>query len=74
MRDYSQDSVYRTFTRNPALLKKVKPLLKYVPMPIIYLASHFLYFFIFHLVAVVMYQSYWLNLAYCFFMLQWSVY
>ena len=70
---YTNDTVYRTFTTNPALLKKAKPLMQFIPLPVIFLASHFVYFFLFHLVGVLLYQSYWLNMIYCFLLLQWSV-
>ena len=69
--DYTHDSVYRTFTRNSTLRKY--RIVRMFPMPIVFLASHFLYYFSFHCIAVLLYHSYWLNMLTCFLLLQWAV-
>ena len=52
----------------------MKPILRFVPMPIVFLFSHFLLFFAIHLVAVVSYHSFWFNSIFCFSLLQMAVY
>ena len=68
--DYTYDSTYRTFTTNPALTAKVKgvPL----PMQVIFLACHFLYYLVLLLIGVIMWQSYWINIAAVIFWLGMS--
>ena len=62
--DYTLDSSYRTFTMDPGLRKKVAWLP--LPMPLIFLLSHFLYYFVLHCWAVLQFHCYYLNLVTCF--------
>lgn len=68
--DYTYDSSYRTFTTNPALTKHVEnvPL----PMQIIFLACHFLYFFVLLFLGIILWHSYVLNLVAIIFWLTMS--
>ena len=68
--NYELDSSYRTFTTIPALRKKVEwiPL----PMEIIFLLCHFLYYLILHTWAVLMFHSFYLNALACIFWVYWS--
>lgn len=70
--DYTYDSSYRTFTQNPALRKKVENLP--IPLPLLFLASHFAYYLVLHCLSVLLYHCYWLNIAACFFWIFISLY
>lgn len=67
---YECDSSYRTFTTNPALRKKVEWLP--IPMELIFLLSHFTFYLIMHLWAVLLFHSFYLNVLACFFWSYWS--
>ena len=72
VRNYKVDSVYGTFTRNQGLLKTLKSVL-WIPMPILFCICHFGFYFVTHLVAVVMWHSYWLNMLMAIFLMEYSV-
>ena len=61
--NYKLESSYSTFTASPAMQKKLEnfPL----PMPIIFLLAHFSYFLVLHLVSVLLFHCYWLNIVAC---------
>lgn len=61
--DYTLDSSYRTFTMDPKLREKFAFLP--IPMPLLFLASHFFYYFILHCWAVLQFHCYYLNLLTC---------
>ena len=74
VREYKIDSVYATFTRNPSLNKKLAPILKFLPMPIVFLTSHFLMYLSLHFIGVLVWHSFSLHLLMCALLLEYAVY
>ena len=66
--DFSIDSSYGYFSQNPALRKKFSP----VPMELVFLGAHFLYYFVLHCWAVLLFHNYWLNILACIVWMLWS--
>ena len=73
VRTYEVDSVYRAFTRGIKLWSWLGPVRK-LPLPIIFLFGHFVFYFVFHLLAVLLYHSFILNMLQCFVILQVCIY
>jgi hypothetical protein len=71
--DYTHDTVFRTFMTNKGLLKMLPKWSACIPLPIIFLFCHFLFYFVTHCLAVCLYHSYYLNMLAAFFFMQWSV-
>ena len=71
--NYKLDTVYRTYTTNPSLLALLKPVLKFLPLPIVFLLSHFVLFFMTHLLSVISYHCFWINAILCVFYLEWAI-
>ena len=71
---YEVESVYGIFTQNKAIVKTVKPLLKFLPMPIVFHLGHFLFFFVMHCVSVICWHSYWFNIAIVVVVMQWAMF
>ena len=66
------DSSYTTFAKH--IDRVVPQSLCIIPKQLWFLFFHFLYFAVTHLIAVLLWHSYWLNMAVACFLLQWSVY
>ena len=71
--DYTYDSTYRTFTMNPSPLNQKLAKLP-LPMPLIFLASHFIFFFILLCIAIVLFHNYWVSIIFCIFYLIMATY
>ena len=69
--NYEADSSYKTFTTIPSLRKKVE-FMSFIPMEIVFLLCHFLYYLVLHIWALLMYNFYYLNMAACAFWCIWS--
>lgn len=71
---YEVDSVYGIFTKSKSYQKKTATMQKYVPLPLIFLAGHFLFFFVMHCIGVMCWHSYWFNIVFVVFVMQWAIY
>jgi len=67
--DYTHESCYKTFTNNP----KIKGMFS-VPLPLVFLATHFAYYLVLHCFAMISYHCYWVNVSVCIFFLLMSFY
>jgi len=61
--DFTLDSSYRTFCSSPEQRKSVEFIP--IPMPLIFLGAHFIYYFVLHCWAVLLFHCRWLNLLAC---------
>lgn len=68
--NYKYDSSYKTFTTNPALVAKFSFL--GLPLQLIFLMMHFVYYFVLHCFAVLLWHYFYLNMVVCVFWLVWS--
>ena len=71
--DYSYDSVYRTFTKGFVFPKWARAF-SWVPMPIVFMFCHAVFFFTTHCIAVFVYHFYYINMAVACLLLNYAVY
>ena len=65
------DCSYKYFQKSMNLLPKS---MSFIPRPLIFLFFHWVYFQTCSLMSVLLWHSYWLNMAMACFLMQWSVY
>ena len=68
--DGTLESVYKSFSKSV----KVPKAMSFIPKPILFLFFHFFYYSVCHLIAICLWQSYFVNMLVSTFLLQWAVY
>ena len=74
VRNYKNDSLYRTFTKGVVFYSWLPNFVHSIPMPLIFLSCHFLFYISFHSIGVLLYHSYYANMIWCFTILNISAY